>query len=800
MTVSFAKSVTTTTDVTIAIKKGSTALAQKSTTFADAKSAVVELNQSLTTGTYTAEVTGLAEGTMTADFTVDSEEYCAAIELTSEKAPMEGTDGTAKSSTLDNTRAQNQVATIGYVLKNQYGEVMNSNISAITWTVSTGVTVANNDYSYKNGSGKLVIKTATTTSFIPGNEVFINAVLTNGTHVATMSGKASIVLPSSFDTAEIAGVYNKTLKKMDTVASAKLAAAKNPYVYELLFTAKDQYGNEMDADTVAQNGDTMFTALSTNPIFIMTTTDFETVDVDGKTYVAMKLAAGNMADKGGTATIQMISSSTGTKSTYEIVADAAGAVDKFTLGNPAGYAVKGEKLEIPFSAVDQYGNEVTAYDALNGKITLTANAGNSFKFEKKTDGTAKLVLDLAGVNVPSNQDLSVYLTSVVAANGNYSSVSISVKDTAVPKSIGGIKASSNKSTTLVYADGAAGNVELTYKDLDVLDQYGRVMSNDAVEAWLKDTTSGVTNIILATQASTDAGSAVTLIQDSGADAATAKLTDSSKIKITANADGSEKIEFALSTDDGTTTVAGSEKSVTFSTSTQKEFTSYSVDDLGTLYYNTSAKQTTHSVEPAVYGVKADGSKVKLLADYYDITTNAKTDAVAIASGKISEDDNTVYKDADFKKADGSYQDVTVTVTIQVKDTANGAYVATLTKDLLLSNKAPAVAVAKFGSSVTDGKASLAVADVTAAKLIALLNADEIKDQYGVKVASATNDAKISISNVEDADAGATSKFAVSDNNKTSSDLKITDAAVNDTFTATFTWGSVSVSVDIIVTQ
>lgn len=496
----------------------------------------------------------------------------------------------------------------------------------------------------------------------------------------------------------------------------------------------------------------------------------------------------------------MISSSTGTKSTYEIVADAAGAVDKFTLGNPAGYAVKGEKLEIPFTAVDQYGNEVTAYDALNGKITLTKNAGASFQFEKKTDGTAKLVLDLNGVSVPANQDLSVYLTSVVAANGNYSSVSISVKDTAVPKSIGGIKASSKKSTTLVYAAGAAGDVELTYKDLDILDQYGRVMSNDAVETWLKDTTGGVTNIILATQASTDAGSAVTLIQDSAAEAATAKLTDSSKITITANADGSEKIEFALSTDDGTTTVAGSEKSVTFSTSTQKEFTSYSVDDLGTLYYNTTAAQTTHKVKPAVYGVKADGSKVKLLADYYDITTNAKEDAIKITNGEIEQDQAAKYTNKDFEKADGSYQDVTVTVIILVKDTANGAYVATLNKDLLLSNKAPAVAVAKFNSKVSDGKASLAAADVTAAKLIALLDTDEIKDQYGVKVTSAATDAKISISNVEDADAGATTAFTVDKNNSTSTDLDIQNAGANDTFTATFTWGSVSISVDIIVTQ
>ena len=793
VTVSFNKALASTTDVKIAIKKGTTELSQKAFTFTSGKEAVVELNQSLTNGKYTAEVTGLEEGAMTAEFDVDSEEYVATIELKSDKAPMEGTDGTAGSSSHDSTYAENQVASIGYVLKNQYGEVMDSNVNSITWTVSTGVTVGNADYTYKNGSGTLWIKTALTTSFIPGNEVFINAVLTNGTHVATMSGKAQIVLPAKFDEANIAGVYNKTLKKMDIVSSAKLSTTKNPYVYQLLFTAKDQYGNDMDADYVATNGATLFTSLSTNPIFIQTTTTFETVDVDGKTYVAMTLSKGNLADKGGTATIQLISSSTGTKSTYEIIADAAGAVDKFTLGSPAGYAVKGEKLEIPFTAVDQYGNDVTAYDALNGKVDLTKSAGTSFGFVKKTYGTAKLVIDLAGVSVPANSDLPVYLTSVVKSNGNYSSSSINVKEVAVPKSIGGIKASSKKSTTLVYASGKEGSVELTYKDIDVLDQYGRVMSNDDVKKWL-DT---ATNSIVLEQASTAVSSAVILYQDSATtDVPTASLTNTtgSKAVITAQADGSEKIEFKLQTSAGT--VAGSKKKITFSTATQKEFTSYAVDDLDTFYFKTTAAQTTHKVEPKVYGVKADGSKVRLVPAFYDITTNASGSALTVSAsdGKIQEGTYTEYTDASFKKADGSYQDVTVTVTIKVKS-ANGAYVDTLTKEMKLSNKDPKVAVAKFASSkVTDGKASLKVSEVnssTATNLNALLDADEVKDQYGVKN---TDAAVISISNVEDANAD--NSFSVTTNDNTAA--AITGAEVNDTFTVTYTWGTVSISVDIIV--
>ena len=675
----------------------------------------------------------------------------------------------------------NKIATVGFVLKNQYGEIVNSNANAITWTVSTGVVVGNTDYSYKNGAGTLTIQTSAA-AFIPGNEVFVNAVLTNGTHVATLSSKVQIVLPASFDKAEIAGVYNKTLKKMDTVSSAKLSAAKNPYVYELLFTAKDQYGNDMDADKVASGS--FFTALSTNPIFIQTTSTFETVDIDGKTYVAMKLAAGTMASKGGNATIQIISSSTGTKSTYDIVADAAGAVDKFTLGNPTEYAVAGEKLEIPFTALDQYGNAVTAYDALAGKVNLQAN-GAGLSFVKKTDGTAKLVLDLTGVSVPANSDLPVYMTSVVAANGNYSSASVNVKNTAVPKSIGGIKASSKKATTLAFPNG---NVELTYKDLDVLDQYGRVMSNDAVKTWLGT----VTNKIVVKQADTAATSAVKVYQDAATtDIASANLTDgaASKVVITAQADGNEKVEFSLVTTAGT--VAGSEKNVTFSTSTQKEYTSYAVDDLGTLYYKTDATQATHKVTPAVYGVKADGSKVKLDTSYYELSTDAKTNALDTTTtvGTIAEGTTPIYTDNDFKKADGSYQDVTVKVTVQIKN-SDGSFADTIVKELKLSNKAPAVKTVKFTSAVSDGKASVKLADITTAGLTALLDANEIKDQYGVKVTGATT--TIAISNVE----AASDDFSITGNGTAS--VTISNVSVNDTFTVTFNVGGVSVKTDVIV--
>ena len=817
----------TTSGVAISVKKGNTALVVNSTTFTDSKTASVALNQSLTAGTYTAVATGVVSGaSLSKDFTVDSEEYVASIEITTEKAPMVSTASTNTAGVAGKT--DNQLASVNFVMKNQYEEVI-SNATTPTFTVSTAA--GPYDVTYKNGQGSFMIGT-NGTAFIPGDTVYINGVLANGTHVATVTDTVEIALPASLDQTTVFGVYNKTLKKVDTVSSAKLK--DGTYSYTLLFSAKDQYGNDLDADKIATNAQTIatrqFSILSTNPIFINIgdLAKTSTVEVDGKTYVSVPLIAGTMAEKGGTAEIQIISSTTGTKGTYEIVADAAGAVSNFTLLSPAEYVVSREKVEIPFEALDQNGNAVTAYSALNGIVNVTAGNNAPVNFTQNSDGTAKLVLNLTSSTYDVTQDSPLYLTSVVTNNGNFSSTTVTQKPVAVVTSVVGLKSTSEIDTTVI----AGKAQDITYDKLDIADQYGRTVSDNTVKTWLN--TSG--NVIYAVSDKDNA--LFTVKSDIANDTITVNGSGSystegdngyavidahdKKFTITAGTATKEieKITFGLSTLEtrNLKTVSKSEKAITFTTSTESEFKSYEVADLGTLYYNTAvdgAADANYKVEPKVYGVKADGTKVLLdQATYYDITTDAKTNALKVTDNKIEQDKfvtDLAYEDTAFQvnaPIDTTHKNITVKVTFTIKSATHGAgsVAATVEKNLVLDNSDPKITTTELATD-TDEKytisgdtmyASAANVNVNINDIItAITVADKTKDQYGVKKADSKANAETvsgSISNITEANAGSRTNHLSSDG------TTITNAQAGDTFTLVikYSGGKCTKSINVVV--
>ena len=821
VTVTFAKDLTTTSGVAITVKKGTVVISQKATTFADGKTANVELNQSLTSGAYTVEVTGLEEGTMTADFNVESDEYVAKIELTSAKAPMLGMNSSATvrptSTFNDNKRAK-----VSFVMKNQYDEVV-SNAGQPQISVSTGVPAAN--YSYKNGEGSFEINT-NATAFIPGDKVFLNIVLTSGTHVATMSDSVEIVMPSNLDTVDFLGVYDMNLKKLGSVSSAKLGTTAYSWSgsnkgYALLFTVKDQYGIGRDVTAIKS---TEFSSVSTYPVFLSTkswttSTTLDTVIVDEKEYAVLPLLPGSIPANGGTATVQIISSSTGTKSSFDVVADAAGAVKTFTLSSPSGYVVDDEKVEIPFSAVDQYGKNVTAYDAFvkndgTPKVNVSSSYGD-LSFVKQADGSAKLILNLKGCsNATATQDQPAYLTSVVQSNGNYSSASISAKASAYPVEVKGLKASSNISTTVA---ANAKEFSIAASDVEVLDQYGRSMSKSDVTKFL-GTTSGKYNIY----AKQDTAKAVLKMGSTAGSPATGTAIVSvsaitSKIYFApAGADGSEKITFGIALN-SVGTKDSSEKAITFSTAKQSEFVSYEMKALDKMYYVVSGNAITetanaaYAVTPTVYGVKADGSKVVLQVKnagvtggmYYVLSTDDSKGVIkpgTTTPGAIFQNDaaSTAYQNSNFQvsSVDTTYADVKIKVTATIYN-ANDVEVGSASQEMLVSNKAPKVAVASFDDTkVSDKKATVSAGAINtnaATAFKALLDNDTIKDQYGKKN-SYENAASMSISKITDADV--VDGFSVTNNGK--SNVTMSNVSVKDTFRVTFNWdGGYSISVDIV---
>ncbi len=766
--VTFDKAIDT-TKASIVVKKGNVIVNVDSMKFSDDKKSVtIDTTSKLTKGEYTVTVTGLSEEALVGKVTV-ADEKVAKINVLSETAPMDSTD--------------KQYAYVNYEVLNQYGEKITN--QSINWTVSTGKVATD------AGPGKLRIESASGAAFIPGSKVYLTGV--HGPTATVVNAEVTIGLESKAAVAEVKGVYNTATNKMEELP-AGFASGK----YALLFEVKDQYGNKMDiADTAfAAN----FTALSDNPLFIATPSTIKStnITVDEVEYEALELVPGNDASKGGTANIQLISNNTGNKVSYKITADALPAVKNFTISAPSKLIAGKEKVEIPFEAVDQYGNAVTKFSALNSDVTLSPSS--LFKFEKQQDGSAKLFYT-APTNTGATDSIQT-LTTLISSNGNYSNVQLAVKPDAKAEAVIGL----SKDISTKVASG--NNEKIKGEDLLVQDQYGRTMTKDQLTSWLTatDVDGGDNAIVITSTAAATTPFEVKTVASSNADAATQVISLGSEVltveatTATGLASNNEKLVFSLSTaatPSATTAISSSAKSVTFTRVAQSEYVSYEVADLGTMYNDGVAATKTNAkydVKPKVYGVTQDGSKVLLPTSKYTITTDAGA-KLTVTDGVISDQITTGYvKEDDFVDANGAKKDIPVKVTILVND-GNGAAAATIEKNLVVSNTDQVAKTVTLSEEVVNGTAFIdrltAGNQITADNLNSFV--EEIKDQYGVVI---TPTADITISNVTKVEG---STLAVSGN--ATSGVVIDNASTGDKFTATYKYaGGQTATVNFVVSS
>ena len=812
ITVSFNKEVDTTKAV-ITLKKGASSVNIDKVVFTDAKTAEIPVLANLTKGDYTVEATGVADEALTATVNVADDEYVKTIDITTKEAPMLSTVGTG---TVDNHTNPNKVIKVRFQLLNQYEEVVNNAPASISFTASTGVAVGN-DYTYKNGSG--VVYITSSTPFVPNSEVYINAVMTAGTHVATANATVKVALPANYDKAEFLGVYNTRTKKIENIDAATLG--KYTTAYKLLFTKLDQYGNKVDNKDGVDAATADMNVVSNNPVFVAvnaTAVDFcTTVEYQDKEYQAIQLTAGTYANKGGKATISIISSKTGTTSTYDIDSNAASIVDKFTLQAPADIVTEGSTVEIPFSALDQAGNAVTSYDGLNGLVTLEAGIGGAtLGFKKQSDGSAKLYLTMPGnvTGVSKDNDVLAYATSVVKSNGNFSSMTYNIKETSVPTTVVGLAKDSKIATT--FTDGAADQT-LKLADLNIADQYGRTMKTADVKKQLT-ATKKIYAVKVASEQAIELGNAT-----NGGIMKTVATSTVDGVTIGSATTGTAKIAFGIS-DSAGAAVAASEKEIRFTaeSGSLSSYDSYEVAALPTMYLKTdntapvsSGAVGNYAVDVKVYGVAADGSKILLPSSQFTVSLPT----TGIATELSVEDNRDASKDSIGQNAaiapaivttnkwfwtsatDSTYKDETIDVTVTIFDT-NGAQKTTKTEKLTLSNKTPNIKEAKFTSDV-NGTTNTAYLQqtantISAASLAAIIDASSLKDQYGVKDATASPSA-IVISEVKEASDQDGQSFRVTDNN--SGRAAITGAVKNDTFKVTFKYaGGYELSCDVVVTD
>lgn len=779
ITVTFTAAVNPTTD-TLSVKKGTITVNLDGIAYAEDKmTAVLDTTGNLTKGDYTVSLVS-GEVKSSATFTA-ADEKVASIVVTSETAPL-------NSATL-NSYSPNCAVTANYKVLNQYGERMTG--KTINWTASTNGNVRVETQPTATADGTLSIgNTTTSTVFIPGTKVYLTGVFPASGAVVNTS--VVVGLPSQVDKTIFAGIYDQTTAKVISTLPAGFVDGR----YVLLFEVQDQYGNKITSLDM-----TKLTMISSYPLFVASpvTTTSTQITVNNVLYESVPLARGTYYAKGGTTTISSISNQTGTTATFDITSDAAPAVKTFTLLSPTAVVAEGETAVIPFEAYDQFGNAIKKYSDISGKVTFS---GSGLTLGQYADGTAKLTMSASdGIATPTS-DAPVYLTSLVTDGGNFSSQVVYVKDKAVPTVVAGIDtADTTRNVSTTIAQGATQTLYAT--DLNIQDQYGRILTDTQVNNWMNLTANSA--IILDSLTASNTPFEITS-SASGTDAARHSITSATDMftvtgkPLTTGITTTESLTFSLSdTSTGTLTpLSGSAKAVTFTLGTDSTYASFEVADMGTMYndgVDNSATDPKYNKTLKVYGVKADGTKVLLPVTQYSVSTTGKLDTTSV-NGTIKDVASSGYVAAEFKASDADTEfkkilEVPITVTV---NNTSGATAGVVTATLKVSHATNVVATTTFlTTEVTDGASFVEAGSINAARLAQVFDTSKTKDQYGVVFSPAAP--SITISDLVKVTG---SNLTVTGN--ATAGVSIASATAGDKFKATYTYaGGYSTSVNFTVT-
>jgi len=684
ITVTFNKAVDDTA-ATFAVKKGSFTSNVKEVSFAaDKKSAVIELATKMTEGTYTVTVGGLGDA-LTGSVTVGNEKV-AKIEFVSDKAPL--------------SRANSQNITASYKVYNQYGEeVTGQSFYTLTATAGKGTAVAN--------AGTVTITVNAPAEFTLDEKVSLSIIeASSSTYVSTVmtvSAKAQV--------AEVAitSLYNEDAETLDV--------GSTPGDFKLVIEAKDQYGNDMT--TAADVKDDIIVTVSNTAVANVlggaNNPSIGTTVIDDATKVTLPLDGVLAA---GTTKVTIISKTTGKLASFDVVVKEAIKVDVLTLSAPA-IAVAGEDIEIPFAAVDQFGNAVTDVDALNDMSLAVTGVGNTAAFEKDyVNNKVKLLIKTIGAG-----EEGTYVLTAVTGTNKVVQLSFTVVEAAVPTVVAGIKDFTKVLAVNGTSDMGIGNIVVN-------DQYGRAY--DIVAKSMLADADGKYRVTVATSASSKVSvSAAAYIDDTNVDVVT----------FTGVAKGSSTITLNLQKRGAAagswTDVANSAYTFTAKTVEKADIASYEIADIGKVYADSDTTDT-HGIDVVVNGVLVDGSKVAIPnnATYYTanlVNSNSANDLLFVLTGGTLKADKDIVVDVDTKET-------TATLIVTVNG-ANGAVV--LTKTVTATTAALAITELRIedGGATTVEDATNLVASAPVANINSADGVDtqveaivKAKDQYGVDMA------------------------------------------------------------------
>ncbi|OIK10066.1 hypothetical protein [Bacillus sp. MUM 13] len=697
---------------------------------ADKKTATIELTSKITKGEYSVSVTGVTDETLTGSVKTEDEKV-AKIEVLSNEIPLTNLNA---GSTADDV-------SVPYKVTNQYGEDITKTASVVT---SSGtVDQAHGVINFLDGYNTTTNKTVAFTLINVDSNVSTSAVVT-----AVSSSVESSV--------EIKGVYNKDGKTLNETTDL----SKDKFFLEV--EVKDQYGKVISNP----NASSLLVSESNNTIIDVDdstqTPALDTTTVDGKVLIPLTTPVAGL--KAGSSTVTLIAKNTGKSSSTNVTVAEGVRAYTVTLGQPELVAA-GEDALIPVTALDNNGNEITDLDVLNSP-TRGLNVGVNTLV--KVDG--KVYLKVSNPSVGPNVAVVTVVPTQKIVTSNYT-----VRTAAAPSVITGL----DKGVQTEISNGLSQDI--TASDLVIEDQYGRVMSDADVNAWL-DANAGNSIVLKSSVDSSDKSPfEVTTSASGSVDTATQVITASTanfnvSAKTAGDLNNTEKLTFALSTNGGTSTIASTSKDVVFSRVAVSEFASYEVST-PSLVENKDAS----AFSLKVYGVKANGSKTLLNSSDYNLVlptgftkggTNNNTVTLTNALTDIDDDATTTdvpqTKDFTFKVVVADANATTLTKVVKVSAAAKADASVGVTSNGASTGTALTALTYEASTSTNDSN----IVDLTGAAgatdtldLSVLENNLYYVDQYGNETVAPSGDVVLTFSNLVDADT--THAAAISDNGTSS---------------------------------